>query len=78
VPVDHINIEAIDHLAGVISDHRASIHVARSEKVHHTHGWSQFTAFVPPMETTVAGGVRWVSGKPGITRAAAGDSEALF
>jgi hypothetical protein len=35
VLVDHINRKAIDHLAGVITDHPASIHVARSEKINH-------------------------------------------
>jgi hypothetical protein len=48
MPVNHILLEAIDHLAGVVTITPASIHVACSEKVDPTHGWSRLAMIESP------------------------------
>jgi hypothetical protein len=38
VPVDHINLGAIDQLAGLMTDHPASIHVLLANRVSSMDG----------------------------------------
>ena len=51
MPVNHFLLEAIDHPALVSAFTPALIHVACSEKVDPTHGWSRLAVIESPMKT---------------------------